>query len=287
MCRRYAIVTPVKNEEDFLPKTIESVLKQTIRPGKWIIVNDMSTDKTDEIIQQAVVRYEWITGIESGDSTNQRKAGGESIIDRGIHLLNLEEYNFLSRLDGDISFDADYFERLIHEFEKNQKLGIAGGICYVPVNEKLVEETHPKFHVRGAVKTYRVPCLKQIGGLGKGLGWDAVDEIKANMLGWQTQSFPAIKVIHHRGTQSFAGRLKGKRNFGEAAYYLGYHPIFMFLRVLKNMTRRPYFWGAVNMLIGFISGYTEKRAKINDPAFIQYLREQQLNKLLGKETIWK
>jgi glycosyltransferase involved in cell wall biosynthesis len=287
MCRRYAIVTPVKNEEKFLPKIIDSVLKQTIRPQKWVIVNDMSTDKTDEIIQQAALSYQWIIGIDSGDFTNQRKAGGESVIDRGIGLLNLEDYHLLSRMDGDISFEADYFERLIKEFEKDSRLGIAGGICYAQDNKKLVEETHPRFHVRGAVKTYRVPCFKEIGGLEKGLGWDAVDEIRANMLGWQTRSFPELKVIHHRGTQSFDGRLKGKRNFGKAAYYLGYHPIFMILRVLKNMTKKPYFWGAINMFIGFLSGYTEKRAKINDREFIQYLRKQQLNKLLGKATIWK
>jgi glycosyltransferase involved in cell wall biosynthesis len=286
MYKKYAVVTPVKNEEKFLPKTIASVSNQTIKPHKWIIVNDMSTDRTDEIIQQAVLKHQWIVGIESKDFTEHRKAGGESIIDRGIRLLNIEEYDFLSRLDGDISFEADYFERLIHEFEKNCKLGIAGGICYVWDNDKLAEETHPRFHVRGALKTYRVPCFKGIGGLEKGLGWDAVDEIKANMLGWQTQSFPDLKVIHHRSTQSFSGRLKGKRNFGEAAYYLGYHPIFMLLRVLKNMTKKPYFWGGANMLIGFISGYTEKRARIEDPAFVQYIREQQLNKLLGKATIW-
>jgi hypothetical protein len=166
-------------------------------------------------------------------------------------------------------------------------LGIAGGICFIQKNGKLVEETHPRFHVRGAVKTYRVPCFKDIGGLEKGLGWDSVDEIKANMLGWQTRSFPEFKVIHHRITQSFSGRSKGKRNFGKAAYYLGYHPVFMLLRVVKNIIRKPYFWGAVNMFFGFISGYAEKQPKINDREFIRYIRQQQINKLLGKATIWK
>lgn len=284
---RYVIVTPVKNEERFLDGMISSVLRQTVRPAKWLIVNDNSTDGTGEILREVATRHKWITAVESNDPSMQRKPGGEEVVHCGIRQVHMEDYDFFARLDADITFESDYFERLLIEFYKNPRLGIAGGVCYVWSRKGLVEEKHPRFHTRGALKTYRVRCYQEIGGLERKLGWDTVDEIRANMLGWETRSFPELQVVHHRPTQTASGALEGNRNFGIAGYYVGYHPLFLLVRAVKNMARPPYLLGGFSMLCGFLGGYLKSLPRIRDQELIRYVRKQQWNRLVGKSTIWK
>lgn len=287
MTYRYAIVTPVKNEDQFFGGMVSSVVNQTVLPGRWIIVDDGSTDRTGEIIRQVAASHDWILGVSCGDRRERRKPGGEAVLEHGIRQLDLAEFDFFARLDGDISFEPDYFENLFKEFERNPRLGIGGGVCYEWKNGRMVEQKNPTFHVRGAVKTYRVSCLREIGALEKELGWDTVDEIRANMLGWQTSSFPHLKVIHHRTTHTSSGVLIGKVHSGRAAYFSGYHPLFMVFRAAKTMFRPPLILGGIFMMIGFLSGYVKRVPQVGDPSLIRYLREQQMNRLLGRQTIWR
>jgi glycosyltransferase involved in cell wall biosynthesis len=284
---RYAIVTPVKNEESFLGGMIDSVVRQTVLPRRWIIVNDGSTDRTGEIIRDAESRWNWITGVTIGSGSAHRKPGGEGVVHHGLKRLDLEEFDFLARLDGDVSFEPDYFERLFREFEADPRLGIASGVCYVRKKGKLAEEKNPRFHTRGPLKTYRVACFREIGELEKGLGWDIVDEIRANMLGWRTRNFPELKAIHHRPTMTASGALKGKINTGIANYFAGYHPLFMLARAARNVVRPPYLLGGIWMLYGYLSGYLKSLPRVRDPELIRYVRRQQWNRLTGRPTIWK
>lgn len=283
---KFAIVTPVKDEEKYFVKTIDSVLSQEYRPQKWIIINDGSTDRTGEIVEELGKKNDWVEGIHIRNHS-QRKPGGESVLDIGIKRLNLNSYDFFVRMDGDLSFDKSYFKRLFSKFEQNPKLGIASGVCYAPSDGKLIEEKHPRFHTRGPLKTYRIQCYFDIGGVERCLGWDTIDEIKSNMLGWQTRSFPDLKIVHLRKTQTASGVLNGIRNIGITSYSLGYHPIFMFLRAIKRMTKPPFFIGGGYMLYCFIGAYFKGDKQINHKKFITYLRRQQLNRVLGRNTIWK
>lgn len=286
MERNFAIVTPVKNEEKYFGETIRSVLSQTVRPQRWVIINDGSTDRTGEMVKELEQSHSWIHGLHRKQS-RYRKPGGESLISIGIQELNLSLYDFFVRMDGDLSFADDYFDRLFEKFENNPKLGIAGGVCYVQRGERLVEEKHVRFHTRGPLKTYQIRCFNNIGGLEPGLGWDTVDEVKANMRGWQTRSYPELKIIHLRPTQTASGAFKGMRNHGESNYYVGYHPLFMLLKTVRRLTHRPYILGGVNLLIGYLNGYVRRWKQIDDQQFIRYIRQQQINKIIGRETIWK
>ena len=61
----YVLITPAKNEESNIRRTIESILSQTIRPSKWIIIDDSSTDRTAAIVKEYLATYEFIKLIES------------------------------------------------------------------------------------------------------------------------------------------------------------------------------------------------------------------------------
>ena len=285
----YVVISPVRNEEQYLPDTIASMVAQSIPPRLWIIVNDGSTDRTGAIAEGAARSHGWIRVLSRPDR-GFRKAGG-GVVDafyEGYQLVEREPRDYLVKLDGDLSFEADYFERCFHHFSKNERLGIAGGtICsrrgeIVEVESKV----DPRFHVRGATKIYREACWRDIGGLIRAPGWDTLDEVKANMLGWATRTLGDINVIHHRPTGAAYGKWNDMAKGGMANYIAGYHPLFMFLKCLRRMAERPYLLGGSALLFGFVKGYLKRVPQVEDKALIRYFRQQQMNRLLFRKSLW-
>jgi biofilm PGA synthesis N-glycosyltransferase PgaC len=285
---RYVVVTPVRDEEEYLPLAIASMVAQTILPRQWVLVNDGSKDATARIINNAASRYPWIKAVHRSDRGYRKWGAG--IIEAfysGYNVLDCDDWDFMSKLDGDLSFEPDYFERTFGKFRDDAKLGIGGGVLYHTENGQRVLETHPKFHVRGGVKIYRRACWDAIGGLWVGPGSDTVDEVKANMLGWTTSSFFDIHMTHHRFTGASWGRWGGLVKDGKIDYVSGYHPLFLAAKSIKRLARRPYILGSYALVYGYISAYLERIPRVDDPAVIRYLRQQQLARLFGGQTIWK
>ena len=285
---RYVIITPVRDEEAYIHKTLESVASQTILPIEWIIVNDGSTDRTGEIGDQQARKNPWIKVIHT--KNRGFRQAGTGVIDafyEGYRTISQKDWEFVVKLDGDLSFQPDYFEESFRQFAKNARLGIGGGMIYNLVKGELQWERHPMFHVRGATKIYRRECWNDIGGLMKAPGWDTLDEVKANMFGWQTQSFLGLRVVHHRFTGSADGTWRNFVKNGLANYISGYHPIFMAVKCMKRLFQKPYIVGALGLLDGFITGYVKNIPQVPDEALIHYLRQQQLKRIFLKQSIWK
>jgi biofilm PGA synthesis N-glycosyltransferase PgaC len=285
---RYVVVTPVRDEEKYLPCTIESMARQTVLPLQWVIVNDGSKDKTPQIIDEAARQYSWIRAVHRDDRGYRKWGAGiiEAFYD-GYHALDFTDWQFMSKLDGDLSFEPDYFESTFAKFQASPKQGIGGGVLYHFANGRKVLENHPKFHVRGGTKIYRRECWDALGGLWVGPGSDTIDEVKANMLGWITCSFFDIHMIHHRFTGASWGRWGGLVKDGKIDYVSGYHPLFLAAKSIVRLSRRPYLLGSFALLYGYVSAYVHRIPRVDDPSVIRYLRQQQLAKLFGGETIWK
>ena len=285
---KYIVITPARDEEAHLQKTIESVVAQTIRPVEWWIVNDGSTDRTGEIIDEYSARYPWIRAVHR---TNRgfRKAGG-GVVDAfndGYRQVTCTDWEYIVKLDGDLSFEPDYFEKCFNHFANESRLGVGGGVmCYIE-NGKKSFEPNPAFHVRGATKIYKRECWDAIGGFWPAPGWDTMDEVKANMLGWTTRSFPDLHLMHHRATGTAEGIWSGVVKNGRANYICGYHPLFMVGKCIRRFALKPRVLGSVALMYGFLSGYVKRIPKVNDPLAIQYLRHQQMNRLFGRESIWR
>jgi len=284
----YVVVTPVRDEEEHIISTIESMIKQTVRPREWVIVNDGSKDDTGKIIDEYAGRYEWIKALHRADR-GFRKAGG-GVVDAfndGYRALTCGTWEFIVKFDGDLTFDERYFEGCLKEFQLDAELGVGGGvICYIENGEKRFEEA-PSFHVRGATKVYRKACWEHIVGLLQAPGWDTFDEIKANSLGWKTRSFPHLHLIHQRDTGSADGLWPSLVKYGRANYICGYHPLFMVSKCVLRVGRKPYLIGSIGLMYGFVSGYAKRIPQVEDPAAIKYLRNQQMSRLLGRESLWK
>ena len=283
---KYIIVSPVKNEEEHIRKTIESVLSQTCRPQYWVIVNDGSNDRTEKIISEYQKKHNWIHVIRK-EGTNERKRGSKIVqaFYAGFNLVKNFEYHFIVKLDGDLSFAPDFFERILLEFDRNKRLGISSGVSFINVDNKWVEEKSAKGHTLGATKVYRKKCFEDIGGLVPFIGWDGIDEIKARMLCWEAINIPDLIVRHYRPEGEASGKLKAFCEDGEGAYFMGYHPLFMICRGIIRMRSFPYVVGGLCMLYAYFKCYINKMEQINDMPFVQFLRREQIKKLMLRKSL--
>ena len=285
----YIIISPVRNEAKYLPLTIESVTKQTLRPKRWIIVDDGSNDETGAVAEVAAARFDWIQAIHRSDRGFRKPGGG--VIDAfydGYDQIGPLDWQFVVKLDGDLSFASDYFARCLLRFQQDSRLGIGGGtVCKESAGHLLSESTvDPAFHVRGATKIYKRDCWERIGGLIHAPGWDTVDEFKANMLGWTTYTFSEIQVLHHRPAGQAQGDWKNWLKNGRANYVAGYHPLFMLLKCVSRLKSRPYGIAALGLFTGYLSGYLRRVPMVSDEQLIRYVRQQQLRRLLNRESLW-
>jgi biofilm PGA synthesis N-glycosyltransferase PgaC len=284
----YVIITPVRNEELNIEETVHSVAAQTVLPTEWIIVNDGSTDRTGELLDQFCKAYPWLHVIHLTDRGFREPGSGviRSFND-GLRNLKTQDWEYLVKLDGDLSFAPDYFEKCLEEFRRDPKLAVGGGTIYHNEQDHVPSEPAPRFHVRGATKIYRRAFWDAAGEIPPVTGWDTIDEVKANMLGWTTRSFPEIRILHRRPTGSADGAWRNWYKNGRANYITGYHPLFMLLKCVKRLPERPYVLAGVGLFCGFASGYLSRARQVDDKRLVQYVRSQQLRRLLFRDSIWK
>ena len=285
---RYVVITPVRNEEHNFPRTIASFAGQSILPVLWIVVDDGSTDQTGAIADAAAGAHDWIRVVHRPDrGFRQPGTGVVEAFNDGLARIGGTSWDYLIKFDGDLAFESDYFEKCFAHFDRDSKLGIGGGLICWSSADGLVGESlgDPAFHVRGATKIYRRACWEKIGGLFKAPGWDTIDELKANMLGWSTRTFQDIKIHQLKHTGSADGKWQNWVKNGLANYITGYHPLFMLAKCLKRILERPYLVGAVGLAYGFLKGYVRRIPQVPDRALIKYVRQQQLLKLTGRPSI--
>jgi poly-beta-1,6-N-acetyl-D-glucosamine synthase len=284
---KYVIVSPVRDEEKFIEGTIQSVLRQTYRPAEWIIVDDGSTDQTPSIIEGYAKAHLWIRIVRRSNRGHRKSGGGvvEAFND-GYKSIACQDWQFLVKLDGDLVFDELYFQRCFEHFQRDERLGIGGGTIYHVLDGRDVVEENPRFHVRGATKVYRRKCWEEIGGLWQAPGWDTIDELRAQMLEWKTETFEEIRLLHQRLTGTAESRWSGLVKNGVARYVAGYHPLFLLASCIRRLTYKPYLVHSAGLLWGYAQGYIRHVPQVNDPALIRFVRREQLKRLMGRQTIW-
>jgi poly-beta-1,6-N-acetyl-D-glucosamine synthase len=284
----YVIVSPVRDEEQYIVETIRSVTTQTISPAEWIIVDDGSSDGTGKIIDEYARQFPWIRALHRPD--RGERVPGTGVMEAfyaGYNYLSERDWDFIVKLDGDVGLSPDYFERCFQRFAEDSKLGMCGGVMYCIENGRMKPEPHPILHVRGPIKLYRRSCWEAIGGLINAPGWDTVDEVQANRLGWRTRTFPDIRAIHHRPTGAVQGAWRDGIKNGRADFISGYHPLFEIVKCAVRLLKQPYVVYAIAHGYGFFTGYTKRIPRVNDRALVRYIRRQQIRRLFMLKSIWK
>ncbi len=276
---RHIVVTPMRNEVDFIEKCARSMIFQTILPEEWIIIDDGSDDSGSEKIANIAKEHSWIKVLKT-EITGKRGRGERiaKLVNIGLEQVTVE-WDFCSKIDADIILPERYFEEIFSRFHQNNKLGIASGGCYVDGFLGLTLEKVSEDHTRGALKTYRSTCFSDIGGIRNADGWDGIDNIQAQMSGWKTQNFPEIRTLHLRKTGSRSGLIRGCLESGKIAHFMGYHPLFILARSIHRMIRYPVIIGGFAMLIGFFSNWVSRRPTFEEGETVRFLRTKQLERL--------
>jgi glycosyltransferase involved in cell wall biosynthesis len=275
---RYALITPVRDEEAYIGDMIASIAAQTIPPSLWVIVDDGSADKTAQIVSDFASHFPFIKLVQL-PLRQQRLAGGEGAVPNALKYINLNDYDFLGRFDADLVFPHEYIESILREFRRDPKLGIAGGELYVERKGVLAPEKNPLVHVRGALKMYRVQCFNDIGGLTSQIGWDTIDEVYAWSKSWTTRSFPEYKVVHRRPTGDGIAGTRVYKERGRAEYLTWSHPFFVLAKSIKILFRERSVARPICYLAGFISSNIRRESRLQDVNFASTRRREQRQRL--------
>lgn len=279
-------ITPARDEERLLPQLIDSMVAQKVPPARWVIIDDGSTDETGALADQAATKHAWIRVVHL-PRTRVRAEGGESVTAQVLQQERWRDYDFLLRLDSDLSFDADLTSLLTDEFARDSGLGIAGPILLEEDASGWHPIRQPEFHTRGAAKMYARACLLATGLPDAGLGWDTLDELRAMMAGYRTRHFLHIRARHHRPQGAAGGTWKARTAAGIAAYRIGYSPVFVLARAVRLVFAASGPVGALALLNGFLRGYRERLPRPASPELIAFVRRNQLRRLFLQESLWR
>jgi biofilm PGA synthesis N-glycosyltransferase PgaC len=279
--KEYVIVTPARNEAEYIEQTIKAVTAQTVQPKRWVIVSDGSTDDTDHIVKAYADKFDFMELLRLESKPTRDFGSKVNAINAGYSRIEQLEFEYFGNLDADITFDADYYERIMNRFEQYPQLGIAGGIVE-DLNAKGRKGTFYGDGVGCAVHFFRRQCYEGIGGylpMRYG-GEDTIAETMTRMQNWQVRTFPEIVVSHLRP------RGKGMWNSfqipfyrGVADYYMGYHPLFFLLKSISRFRQKPLLISTFLMLLGYLYSSVRRAESQVPPRVVKYLRREQMNKL--------
>jgi glycosyltransferase involved in cell wall biosynthesis len=264
MVPRYVVISPVRDEARHIEHTLKSMASQTLKPAAWIIVDDGSTDATAEIVGRYVQKEGFIR-LSTNSRIGPRQPGAAVIqaFNRGCELIGSQPYDFIVKLDCDLSFAPDYFEKLIGRFSADARLGIASGVYFEKDKNgawRMIDM--PAYHAFGACKVVRRQCFEDIGGFVAAKGWDTVDEIRAVSRGWTTRHFVDLETRHHKPEGTGIGVLKTSRMHGEIYYATGGDPLFFVLKCLRRLAVPPRPLNALALVQGYVRAAVSRKSKL-------------------------
>ena len=280
---KYVLVTPARNEAAFIDKTLDSVVRQTVLPVRWVIVNDGSTDDTGAIAHRYAERYPWIEVVDRPVRKERSFAAKVHSFNAGYERVKNLDYEVIGNLDADISFEPDHLEFLLDHFARDHRLGVAGTIFKEEGGYSSdADSFEGQNHVAGQCQLFRRRCFEEIGGYvphhAGGIDWIAVTT--ARMKGWKTRSYREKSFFHHRslGTAE-RGKLASSFSYGEKDYYLGNHPLWQAFRVVYRMSKRPYLVDGVAVGLGYVWAALRRIDRPVSAQLVRFHRAEQLRKL--------
>jgi len=283
---RYALITPARNEEQFIERVIRSVIAQTLRPVAWVIVSDGSTDRTDEIVQRFAEEHPWIELLRMPEHRDRTFAAKATCVNQAYERLKSRDFDLIGNLDADITFEPGYCEFLVGKFAELPKLGVAGTPFVEnpdrPQDHSYAHQFADLQHVSGACQMFRRQCFEEIGGYAriKGGGIDWVAVTTARMKGWKTRTFLEMTCRHHRkmGTAE-RPPLVARFRHGREDYYLGGHPLWQLLRGILQMRTRPFVLGGLSLIFGYFWAMASRVERPVSRELMAFHRAEQIARL--------
>lgn len=279
---KYYIIIPAYNEEQFILLTLQSLVEQTVLPSKVVVVNDSSTDSTAELVAAFAKEYPFISLVNK--TSNAIHLPGSKVIQafqKGLESVD-GNYDFVVKADADLIFPANYFETLIDHFKSDDRIGMAGGFCYIEKNGNWVlENLTDKDHIRGALKAYRKETFQQIGGLQSAMGWDTVDELLCKFYDWKIKTDGTLHVKHLKPTgANYSKNARYKQ--GEAFYTLGYGFWITSIASVKLALRKKKPLLFLDYMVGFWKAKKAKKPLLVNEEQTKFIRKYRWKKMTEK-----
>ena len=278
---RYILITPARNEEQYIELTLRSMVAQTHPPLKWVIVSDGSTDRTDEIVRGYADKYPWIELLRMPERRERHFAGKVHAFNAGYDRVRDLDFDVVGNLDADVSFEPEHFEFLLAKMQEDEQLGLAGA----PFREGTFQYDYRFTNIEnvwGGCQLFRRACYDGIGGYMplKGGCIDHVAVISARFRGWRTRTFPEKVCIHHRkmGT-ALQGRLAAKFKLGVKDHSVGNHPLWQMARTVYQMKYRPYLMGGLALGAGYVWAAMRGAEIPLSSEMVSFVRHEQMHRL--------
>ncbi len=286
----YLVITPCRNEQDYVQKTIDSMVSQTIRPRTWVIVDDGSSDQTPEILKNAGDRYDFIKIFSLSDRGKRDVGPGVvSSFYEGLGSVNIEDYEYICKLDADLGFGPEYFETLIDYMKKFPRLGNISGKTYIRSGEDWVSERMGDENAIGPTKFYRLECFNEIDGFVRHAGWDGIDGHKCRMNDWIALSLDKPKlIVHHYRPQGSSQESIwiGRKRWGRGKYFMGSSFLYVTAASLYRMFEHPFIVGGFGILLGYLQAKFQNVERIQDINYLKFFRKYEFESLIhGKRKI--
>ena len=277
------IIAPVRDEADLIQLTLDSMVAQTVRPVEWIIVDDGSKDNTANIVKAYAEKYSFIRLVQRPDRGFRKVGGGVvAAFKYGITQITHSEYEYIAKLDGDMSFGPHYLEIMFKEFEANPKLASVSGKVYREEDGEKIEEYIIDEHVAGQFKLYRRSAFEEIGGFVEEVMWDGIDVHSARMKGWKTFSFyhaDAVLMHHRLMGSSDKNVYRGRLRWGRGIWFMGYHPLYALASSIFRMREKPFIIGGILIMAGYLGAALKRAPQYDNLEFRQHLHQWQLKKI--------
>ncbi|BBB67205.1 glycosyl transferase family A [Undibacterium sp. YM2] len=277
------IIAPVRDEADLIRLTLDSMVAQTVKPVEWIIVDDGSQDGTADIVREYAAQHPFIRLVQRPDRGFRKVGGGVvAAFKFGITQIEHQEYEYIAKLDGDMSFGPRYLECMFEQFAQEPKLAAVSGKVYREEEGKKIEEIIIDEHVAGQFKLYRRTAFEEIGGFVEEVLWDGIDVHTARMKGWTTKSFlhPDAILMHHRLMGSSDKNVyRGRLRWGRGIWFMGYHPLYALASGIFRMREKPFVIGGLLIIAGYLGAAIKRAPRYDNPEFREHLHRWQLGQI--------
>lgn len=284
MSKRYLLISPCRNEADFMRQTLDSVIAQSIRPALWVIVDDGSTDATPQILAEYAAQHEWIRVVTRKDRGT--RSVGPGVIEAfyaGYETINPDEFEYLCKLDLDLRLPPRYFEGLMERMEADPRIATCSGKAYIETAQGLENERHGDETSIGASKFYRVSQFKALGGFVRQVMWDGIDCHRCRMRGWIACSWddPELRFVHLRPMGSSQQSIVvGRMRHGYGQYFMGSGLLWMLATAVYRIPEKPYVLGGAFILWGWLRSWLKGLPRYDEPGFREFLHRYQWRALI-------
>ena len=281
---RYCLITPCRNEAQFIRRTLDTTCAQTVRPALWVIVDDGSTDGTPALLAEYAARHDFIRVVRRPD--RGRRAVGPGVIEAfydGLATVSLDDFDYVAKFDGDLEMPLQYFERTMERMRADPYLGnLSGKLFERRADGTLFQERTGDENAVGPVKFYRVECFREIGGFVREVAWDGIDGHVCRLKGWIAQSVddPKMRIIHLRPMGSSQENIRvGRVRWGRGKYFMGSAWYYLLASAVYRSLEPPYLWGGLGICMGYFAAMLQRHPRYHSPEYVRYLRRFEREQL--------